>query len=78
MQDQKRAAVEAFKSLNFNVVAAGDSYNDTAMLGAADAGFFIHPPPSIVDEFPQFPVMKDYPELRASIDSAAVRLARRG
>lgn len=77
MPDQKRAAVEAFKSLNFDVVAAGDSYNDTAMLGAADAGFFIHPPPSIVEQFPQFPVMKDYAELRASIDAAAARLASR-
>ena len=54
------------------VVAAGDSYNDTAMLGAADAGFFIHPPASIVAEFPQFPVMKDYRELRAAIDAVSL------
>jgi phosphoserine/homoserine phosphotransferase len=74
MPDQKRAAVDAFKALNFSVVAAGDSYNDTAMLGAADAGFFIHPPASIVAQFPQFPVMKDYDELRAAIDAAAARL----
>jgi phosphoserine/homoserine phosphotransferase len=71
MPDQKRAAVNAFKALNFDVIAAGDSYNDTAMLGAADAGFFIHPPASIVAQFPQFPVMKDYRELRAAIDRAA-------
>ena len=71
--DQKRAAVEAFKALNFGVVAAGDSYNDTAMLGAADAGFFIHPPAAIADQFPQFPVMKDYAALRAAIDAAAAR-----
>ncbi len=69
MPDQKRAAVNAFKALNFKVVAAGDSYNDTSMLGAADAGFFIHPPESIVAQFPQFPVMKDYTELRAAIDT---------
>jgi len=73
MPDQKRAAVNAFKALAFDVVAAGDSYNDTAMLGAADAGFFIHPPASIVAEFPQFPVMKDYGELRAAIDAVAAR-----
>jgi len=74
MADQKRAAVNAFKALNFHVIAAGDSYNDTAMLGAADAGFFIHPPASIAAEFPQFPVMKDYGELRAAIDDAAAAL----
>ncbi|MGE0796667.1 MAG: bifunctional phosphoserine phosphatase/homoserine phosphotransferase ThrH [Lautropia sp.] len=71
MPDQKRAAVEAFRSLGFRVLAAGDSFNDTAMLGAADAGFFIHPPPAIVAQFPQFPVMKDYAELRRAIDAAA-------
>ena len=59
------------------MIAAGDSYNDTAMLGAADAGFFIHPPPTIVAQFPQFPVMKNYAELRAAIDDAAARIARR-
>ena len=75
--DQKRAAVEAFKALNFGVVAAGDSYNDTAMLGAADAGFFIHPPAAIAEQFPQFPVMKDYAALRAAIDAAAARIAAR-
>ncbi|MEZ5659957.1 MAG: bifunctional phosphoserine phosphatase/homoserine phosphotransferase ThrH [Burkholderiaceae bacterium] len=74
MPDQKRAAVNAFKSLNFQVMAAGDSYNDTAMLGAADAGFFIHPPASIVSQFPQFPVMADYAELRAAFDDAGARL----
>lgn len=74
MPDQKRAAVNAFKALNFTVMAAGDSYNDTAMLGAADAGFFIHPPESIVGEFPQFPVTRDYAQLRAAFDGAAARL----
>lgn len=74
MPDQKRCAVEAFKALNFRVLAAGDSYNDTAMLAAADAGFFIHPPPAIAAQFPQFPVHADLPSLRASIDAAAARL----
>ena len=74
MPDQKRAAVNAFKALNFGVFAVGDSYNDTAMLGAADAGFFIHPPESIAAQFPQFPVMRDYGALQAAIDAAADRL----
>lgn len=72
--DQKRHAVEALKSLNFQVIAAGDSYNDTGMLGAAHAGFFIHPPESIVALFPQFPVTRSYAELGERIDAAAQRL----
>jgi phosphoserine/homoserine phosphotransferase len=75
MPDQKRAAVNALKALNFQVMAAGDSYNDTAMLGAAHAGFFFHPPAAIVAQFPQFPVTHTYDELRAAIDAAAARLA---
>jgi phosphoserine/homoserine phosphotransferase len=74
MPDQKRAAVNAFKALNFQVMAAGDSYNDTAMLGAADAGFFFHAPASIAAQFPQFPETDSYEELAARIDEAAARL----
>ena len=72
--NQKFHAVNALKSLNYQVIAAGDSYNDTGMLGAADAGFFIHPPESIVAQFPQYPVNRSYAELKASIDGAAARL----
>jgi len=71
MPDQKRAAVNALRSLNFQVIAAGDSYNDTAMLGAAHAGFFIHAPATISAQFPQFPVTSSYRELTAAIDEAA-------
>ncbi len=73
--DQKRHAVNALKSLNFQVFAAGDSYNDTGMLGAADAGFLIHPPETIAREFPQFKAHHGYEDLRRSIDEAAARLA---
>ncbi|HSW05565.1 bifunctional phosphoserine phosphatase/homoserine phosphotransferase ThrH [Aquabacterium sp.] len=75
--DQKRHAVNALKSLNFQVIAAGDSYNDTGMLGAADAGFFIHPPESIIAQFPQYPVNRSYAELKAAIDGAAMQLLQR-
>ena len=71
--DQKRRAVEAFKSLNYYVIAAGDSYNDTGMLAAADTGLLIHPPPNVVAQFPQFAVHSDLAALRASIDAAAQR-----
>ena len=73
--DQKRRAVEAFQSLNYRVIAAGDSYNDTGMLLAADAGFLIHPPANVVAEFPQFAVQADLAALRAAIDAAARRLS---
>ncbi len=72
--NQKFHAVNALKGLNYQVIAAGDSYNDTGMLSAADAGFFIHPPESIVAQFPQYPVNRSYAELKASIDGAATRL----
>ena len=71
MPDQKRAAVNAFRALGFRVIAAGDSYNDTAMLGAAHAGIFFRPPASITGEFPQFPVTREYGELMAAIEAAA-------
>ena len=72
--DQKRAAVNALRGLNYQVIAAGDSFNDTGMLSAADAGFFIHPPESITALFPQFAVTRSYPELRAAIEGASRRL----
>jgi len=61
--DQKRRAVHAFQSLNYRVVAAGDSYNDTSMLGAADAGFLFHAPDNVIAEFPRFPALDTYDEL---------------
>jgi phosphoserine/homoserine phosphotransferase len=67
MNDHKRAAVQAFRSLNFRTTAAGDSYNDVAMLSAAHAGIFFHPPENIAAQFPQFPVTKSYTELQAAI-----------
>lgn len=73
--EQKRQAVQALRSLNFQVIAAGDSYNDTAMLQEADAGIFIHPPAAIAAQFPQFPVTHSYAELDAAIDRAARRLS---
>jgi phosphoserine/homoserine phosphotransferase len=65
MQNQKKHSVTAFKSLNFHVLAAGDAYNDTAMLGEAHAGFFFRPPDHLPKEFQQFPVTRTYGELQA-------------
>ena len=61
--DQKRKSVKALHGLNYRVVAAGDSYNDTTMLGEADAGFLVHAPPNVIAEFPQFPALDSYDEL---------------
>jgi len=68
--DQKRHAVEAFKSLNYRIVAAGDSYNDTAMLGAADAGFLFHAPENVKREFPQFQALNEFAELLEAISKS--------
>jgi phosphoserine/homoserine phosphotransferase len=65
--DGKRKAVMALKLLEFRVAAAGDSYNDTSMLGAADAGFLFRAPPNVIEEFPQFPSCTAYDELLALI-----------
>lgn len=65
MPDQKREAVKRFHELKFKVIAAGDSYNDTSMLGEADRGIFFCPPQNVMDEFPQFPVATDYQQLKA-------------
>ena len=75
MPEQKREAVKRFREMNFTVVAAGDSYNDTAMLGEADAGILYHPPENVIREFPQYPVTLNYDQLRAEIDKAFARVA---
>jgi phosphoserine/homoserine phosphotransferase len=67
MPDQKRAAVDAFRSIGYRVLAAGDSYNDTSMLLAADAGFLFHAPPNVVADFPQLPAVHDFDELLARL-----------
>ena len=71
MPDQKREAVRRFHELNFQVIAAGDSYNDTSMLGEADAGILFRPPANVIAEFPQFPVTRTYDELRDAFVRAA-------
>lgn len=68
--DAKRKAVRAFQGLNFHVVAVGDSYNDTAMLAQAEAGILFRPPDNVAREFPDFPVTRDYDELRRRIDGS--------
>ena len=66
-KDGKTKAVSAFKKLNFKVIAAGDSYNDTGMLQEADAGILFCPPENVIKEFPQFPVSQNYEEFKNTL-----------
>ena len=68
--DQKKKAVAALKSLNYHVISAGDSYNDTAMLGEANVGFLIHAPENVKKEFPQFKAVESHAELLKLIKAA--------
>ena len=68
--DQKTKAVTALQELNFQVISAGDSYNDTGMLQQADAGILFCPPERVVQEFPQFPVARNYDEFRMEFTKA--------
>jgi phosphoserine/homoserine phosphotransferase len=68
--EQKQRAVAAFKLLNYQVIAAGDSFNDTKMLIEADMGFLFRAPDNVKREFPQFKAVEAYSELRALIKEA--------
>ena len=70
MSDQKKNAVAALKSLNYNVIAAGDSYNDTAMLQEANVGFLFRAPKNVKKEFPQFKAIETYADLYQLIQEA--------
>lgn len=65
--DQKRHAVQAFQSLNYRVVAAGDSYNDTSMLAQADLGILFRAPERVRAEFPNFAALHEYGDLLAAL-----------
>ena len=70
--NQKQHAVAALKSLNYKVIAAGDSFNDTTMLGEADVGFFFHAPDSIKAQFPHFAAYDQYADLLGAIRKALI------
>ena len=68
--EQKQRTVIALRGLNYHVIAAGDSFNDTAMLAAANVGLFFRAPEAIKKQFPQFKALETYPDLIRSIKSA--------
>ena len=72
-KDPKRQSVIAFKSLYYRVIAAGDSYNDTTMLSEAHAGILFHAPENVIREFPQFPAVHTYEDLKREFLKASSR-----
>ena len=72
-EDPKRASVKALHSLNYRVIAAGDSYNDTTMLGEADVGILIHAPDNVIAEFPQFRSVDPLEQLKGAFLDASER-----
>ena len=71
--DEKGRSVIAFHSLNYRVISAGDSYNDTTMLGEAEQGILFHAPDNVIAEFPQFPAVHSYDDLKKEIIKASER-----
>lgn len=65
--DPKRRVVIAFQSLNYGVLAAGDSYNDISMLEQADYGVLFRPSPNVVEDYPSFQVASDYEQLQGML-----------
>ena len=72
-KDPKRQSVRALHGLNFRVIASGDSYNDTTMLEEADAGILFRAPANVIEEFPQYPAVESYDELRREFCAASER-----
>jgi len=72
-EDPKRQSVKAFHSLQYRVIAAGDSYNDTTMLAEADEGILFMAPENVIEEFPQFPAVFSYEELKKEFVRASKR-----
>ena len=70
-KDPKRQCVKAFHNLNFRVIASGDSYNDTTMLSEAEAGILFRAPRNVVDEFPQYPSVENYEDLKKEFIKAS-------
>lgn len=76
LPDQKRESVIRLRELNFQTIAAGDSYNDMSMLAVADAGILFRSPDNVIAEFPQYPVTQTYEEFRREFEVAVIRLEK--
>ncbi|PID41980.1 MAG: bifunctional phosphoserine phosphatase/homoserine phosphotransferase ThrH [Gammaproteobacteria bacterium] len=72
-KDPKRQSVRAFQLLNYRVIATGDSYNDTTMLAQAEKGILFHSPQNVIDEFPQYPAVHTFEELKEEFRKASLK-----
>ena len=72
-KDPKRQSILALQGLYYRIIAAGDSYNDTTMLKEADAGILFKAPDNVIAEFPQFPAVHEYDELKQEFIKASNR-----
>ncbi len=72
-KDPKRESIKAFHALNYRCIAAGDSYNDTTMLSEAEAGILFHAPDNVIAEFPQFPAVHSFEDLKKEFIKASNR-----
>lgn len=72
-RDPKRQSVRALQLLNYRVIAAGDSYNDTTMLAQAEQGILFHAPQKVIEEFPQYPAVHTYEDLKKTFINASER-----
>ena len=72
-RDPKRQSVRALQLLNYRVIAAGDSYNDTTMLAQAEQGILFHAPQNVIGEFPEFPAVQTFEDLKKAFINASVR-----
>ncbi len=72
-KDPKRQSILSLQGLYYRIIAAGDSYNDTTMLGQADAGILFKSPQNVIDEFPQFPAVHEYEDLKNEFIKASTR-----
>lgn len=70
-KDPKTKVVQAFRALELTVYASGDSYNDVGMLQTANSGFFFNPPPHVVEDYPNIPVVKNFDELQSNLQRVA-------
>jgi len=71
--DPKRQSIRALQTIYYRTIAAGDSYNDTTMLAEADAGILFHAPQNVIEEFPQFPAVHTYEDLKKEFIKASNR-----
>lgn len=67
-KDPKRKVVQALQSLEYKVIAFGDSYNDVTMLEQAEVGILFKPPQNVIDDYPNLPVANNYVELKAMLE----------